>query len=186
MSFVPKLLKNHHIRFILASIFVILLALFSDFSVDYDEGKVRGESDLRDLLVVSVADGDTVSVKFPNGDVEKVRLLGVDTPESNHPNKDVECFSLEAGNFLRGLLLDKYVDLELDPSQAERDRFGRLVAYVWLDDELINASLIQEGYGFEYTYSKPYFYQSEFESLEKGASTDMRGLWAECDVVENS
>ncbi|GAE35249.1 staphylococcus nuclease domain [Halalkalibacter akibai JCM 9157] len=83
--------------------------------------------------VVRVVDGDTVIVKLPNNTEERVRLLLIDTPESVHPTKPVQPFGLEASEFAKELMYPgKTVELELDI--IERDRYGRLLAYVWIGE----------------------------------------------------
>jgi micrococcal nuclease len=129
--------------------------------------------------VVRVVDGDTFVVDRDGGDVV-VRLLGVDTPETQHPQEPVECFGREAAARLHELLEDQYVRLEGDASQADIDRYGRLLRYVYLPDgTLVNQLLIKEGYAFEYTYDKPYALQNQFNTEEDMARIQGRGLWGE-------
>lgn len=132
--------------------------------------------------VISVVDGDTI--KIQNGsEIETVRLIGVDTPETVHPSKPVECYGKEASNFLKNLLENTQVYIELDNSQNERDTYGRLLAYVYLPDKtLVNQLIIAQGYGFEYTYKVPYKFQREFKQAQEVAREEERGLWgAKCN-----
>lgn len=118
-------------------------------------------------------DGDTI--KLDNG--ETVRLIGVDTPESVHPLKPVEYFAKEASDFTRSLVVGRYVTLEYD--QTLRDRYGRLLAYVYLDDgTFVNAEIIKQGYGFAYT-KYPFKHIDEFRVYEREAREAKRGLWGE-------
>src|SRR5438046_968199 len=84
--------------------------------------------------VVRVVDGDTVDVQCQDGTTDRLRLIGIDTPEVVDPRKPVQCFAREASAHAHELLDGQSVSLELDPSQGERDVFGRLLAYLWLPD----------------------------------------------------
>ena len=127
--------------------------------------------------VMRVVDGDTVVVR--NGDEEEsVRLIGIDTPETVHPNKSVECFGREAADYMKQLLVDTRIILESDPSQGDRDRYGRLLRYLILPDGTnVNERMIRNGYAREYTYRTPYVYQSVFKNAENDAREHGRGLW---------
>ena len=98
--------------------------------------------------VVRVVDGDTIVVLI-NGVQEKVRLIGVDTPEIFDPRGLAQCFGEEANVFTRSLLDNKVVRLEADASQGDRDKYERLLRYVYLDNTLVNERIISEGYGHE-------------------------------------
>jgi len=138
--------------------------------------------------VQSVVDGDTVKILMGTA-VETVRLIGIDTPETVHPSKPVECFGREASNKTKELLTGKQVSIEKDGSQDERDKYGRLLAYIFLEDGTnVNKLLIAEGYAHEYTYNLPYKYQSEFKQAESDARTNKRGLWADnaCTTQETT
>jgi micrococcal nuclease len=112
--------------------------------------------------VVRVIDGDTVDVRL-DGQVVRMRLIGIDTPEVVDPRQSVQCFGREASNKAHELLDGQTVALEADPSQDDKDRYGRLLRYVWLSDgRLFNQEMVAQGYAFEYTYDLPYKYQAEF------------------------
>ncbi|NJK82094.1 MAG: nuclease [Chloroflexaceae bacterium] len=128
--------------------------------------------------VVEVIDGDTLKVLL-DGQEATIRLIGIDTPESVHPQQPVECFGREASARARELAADQPVQLEIDPTQDSVDRYGRLLRYVYLpNDTLLNWELVYQGYGFEYTYEVPYVYQAEFRQAEQDARQQQRGLWA--------
>lgn len=128
--------------------------------------------------VVSVADGDTFKVKLQDGSEQTVRLLGVDTPETVDPRKTVQCFGKEASQFTKEKLSGKEVVLEGDPTQGDVDKYNRLLRYVYLSDgTFFNLQLIQEGYGTEYTYQKPYKFQKAFKAAEQGAREESKGFW---------
>ena len=128
--------------------------------------------------VVRVIDGDTIVVHVDGVD-EKIRLIGVNTPETVDPRKTVECFGKEASSFTKKLLENKFVRLEVDSSQDNRDKYKRLLRYVFLEDgTLFNKELIAAGYAYEYTYKIPYIHQAEFKSAQRDAEENKRGLWA--------
>lgn len=126
-------------------------------------------------------DGDTVHITLENppkgfNRVEKIRMIGVDTPETVHPNRDVEYFGLEASSFTKNALLDKAVYIALD--WDTRDRYGRLLAYIYTPDgRCHNAELIRRGYAHAYTRF-PFQFLEEFISLEREARAAKTGLWA--------
>lgn len=128
--------------------------------------------------VTKVVDGDTIEV-FVDGKKEKVRLIGIDTPETVDPRKPVQCFGREASAKAKELLLGKQVTLESDPTQSDRDRYGRLLRYIFLEDGTnSNMQMIREGFAHEYTYQdNPYKYQEEFREAEIDARESGRGMW---------
>lgn len=124
--------------------------------------------------VVRVVDGDTVHVRI--GDrVEKVRYIGVNTPEVHHPTKGEEPGGREASEVNRRLVAGKRVRLELDVQ--ERDRYGRLLAYVWAGDTMVNAELVRLGYAQVMTIPPNVRHQALFVTLQREARQAGRGLW---------
>lgn len=130
--------------------------------------------------VVSVTDGDTLKVDI-NGTTETLRLIGIDTPETVDPRKPVQCFGEEASKKAKETLAGKKVSLEADATQGERDKYQRLLRYVYLEDGIsFNKWMIEEGYAHEYTYqSNPYKYQASFQEAERQAREGKRGLWSD-------
>lgn len=127
--------------------------------------------------VLRVIDGDTIKVWINNKE-ETVRLIGIDAPETVDPRKPVQCFGREASDKAKEVLTGKIITLESDPTQADRDKYGRFLRYVFIGDLNINKLMISEGYAHEYTYrSNPYKYQEEFKSAEKTAREESKGLW---------
>jgi micrococcal nuclease len=125
-------------------------------------------------VVVRVVDGDTVHVRV--GDrVEKVRYIGVNTPEVHHPSKGEEPGGRAAHAVNRRLVEGRRVRLELDV-QA-RDRHGRLLAYVWTGETMINAELVRLGYAQVMTIPPNVRHQSLFLKLQRDAREARRGLW---------
>lgn len=125
--------------------------------------------------VKRVVDGDTFVINY-NGKDEKVRLIGVDTPESVKPNSPVEHYGKEASNFTKKLINNQYVKLEFDVQQ--RDKYGRLLAYVYLkDNRMLNKILLEEGYACIMTIPPNVKYADEFLKLQKTARENKKGLW---------
>lgn len=129
-------------------------------------------------LVERVVDGDTIIVQG----VGRVRLIGVDTPETVHPRRPVECFGKEASAFAKRLLEGQRARLEYD--QERTDRYGRTLAYVHLPNgTFANAEIVRQGYGHAYTRF-PFRYLEEFRRYEREARQGGRGLWgAKCAVA---
>jgi micrococcal nuclease len=121
---------------------------------------------------VRVIDGDTI--ELDGG--ERVRLIGVDTPETVDPRRPVQYFGKEASAFTRRMAEGRNLRLEQD--QETRDRYGRTLAYVYLQDgTFLNAEIIRQGYGHAYTRF-PFRYERQFVALEREARESRRGLWA--------
>ena|SRR3989344_5055954 len=128
--------------------------------------------------VVKVVDGDTVDISI-DGKVERVRLIGMNTPETVDPRKPVECFGKEASNRAKELLTGKTVKIKVDPNGDTRDKYDRLLLYIFLGDGTNYAKkMIMDGYAYEYTYDGSYKYQTEFKQAQKYAEDNKLGLWA--------
>ena len=124
--------------------------------------------------VLRVVDGDTITVRL--GDrVESVRYIGVNTPEVHHPRRGEEPGGREASAVNRELVAGKQVRLELDV-QA-RDRHGRMLAYVWIGDVMVNAELVRLGYAQVMTIPPNVRHQALFVKLQRDAREARRGLW---------
>ena len=121
-----------------------------------------------------VVDGDTIYVRLASG-VEKVRYIGVDTPEVHHPTRGEEPGGPEATEVNRRLLGHDPVRLETDVQL--RDRYGRLLAYVWVGDVMVNAELVRLGYAQVMTIPPNVRYQEIFVKLQREAREAGRGLW---------
>lgn len=128
------------------------------------------------FLVTRVIDGDTIEIETG----ERIRLIGIDTPENVDPRKSVQFFGKEASEKAKEMLEGKTVRLESDPTQDNKDKYGRLLRYVFLSDGIFfNEWMVKNGYAHEYTYQIPYQYQSEFKDAEIYARENKLGLWAE-------
>ena len=125
-------------------------------------------------VVVRVVDGDTIHVRL--GDrVEKVRYIGVNTPEIHHPTTGREPGGGEALRVNEELVSGQRVRLELDVQS--RDRYGRLLAYVWVGDLMVNAELVRRGFAQTMTVPPNVRHQGLFLRLEREARAVGRGLW---------
>ena len=129
--------------------------------------------------VVKVVDGDTIHVQI-GATREKVRYIGVDTPETRHPAKGVQCYGREASQFNAELVGGEQVRLERDVQ--ERDRYGRLLAYVYRarDGLFVNAELAHRGYAQALTIPPDVRHADRFTALARDAREQGRGLWAAC------
>lgn len=140
------------------------------------------------VSVTKVTDGDTIHVTL-NGKDESVRLIGVNSPELSHPQQKIEeqPYGTQALEYTRKALLNQQVYLELDV--GERDRYGRVLAYVWLKQpkdssvkevrgKMFNARLLLDGYAQVMTVSPNVKYAGVFKSLEGEARANKKGLWS--------
>lgn len=128
--------------------------------------------------VTRVVDGDTIEISY-SGDLKKLRLIGIDTPETVHPSKPVECFGKEASAKLKELIGDKKVRLEKDSVGDTIDKYGRLLRYVYVggDATSVNAQMISSGHAYAYT-TYPFELSTSFMALETDARENQIGLWA--------
>lgn len=134
----------------------------------------------RAATVSEVVDGDTVHIRTAHGDLE-VRVIGIDTPETVHPDEPVECGGTAASAAAVRLLADERVRVVVDPTQGRHDRYGRALAYVELaNGRDFGALMLQRGYAREYTYAAAYARQDQYRALEEQARNAGRGLWDHC------
>ncbi|NYJ75008.1 thermonuclease family protein [Allobranchiibius huperziae] len=130
--------------------------------------------------VLSVIDGDTIAVR-EGGVRRKIRLIGVDTPETRKPNTPVQCFGKEASSKMQSLVQSRSVRLQADPSQGDTDKYGRSLRYVFTaDGRNVAQLLIAGGFGREYTYDTAYRFQPQFRAAESAARGARAGLWGAC------
>lgn len=137
------------------------------------------------VSVRRVVDGDTVIVDFPTGERERVRLIGVDTPETVHPKKPVQHYGREASAFTKKELTGKNVWLQMDVQV--RDRYQRALGYVWMEKPgeseksvrkgMFNARLILEGYGQVMTIQPNVKCAEMFVKFQREAREQKKGLW---------
>lgn len=169
---------------LLAGGLVALDRFMSGTAVDYDASpaareqgdfeKYHGES----FLVVNVVDGDTIDINIPDGNKNytRIRLWGVDTPEVYGKNAPMH-FGEQASRFVEGLIEGEKVTVYLDEGNNTRGYYGRLLAYVQLEDgRFLNEILLKEGYA----YADPRFehsYSNKYQQLESAAKSLEKGLW---------
>jgi micrococcal nuclease len=145
-------------------------------SVSGDDAGATATADEVSGDVVEVTDGDTIEVSL-DGEIEDVRYIGVDTPEVD-PNIGVECFGSEASELNRELVEDERVRLVFDAER--RDRYGRLLAYVYVGDRFVNAELVRRGYARTLTIEPNDTFAERFARLAQEAANAGRGLWRAC------
>ena len=128
------------------------------------------------VKVVRVVDGDTIQVCCIGWKREKVRYIGVDTPETHHPMRGVEPYGMEAAEANRKLVDGKTVRLEFDVQQL--DKYGRTLAYIYLEDgTFVNAWLVENGYAMVMTFPPNVKHQELFLKLQREAREARKGLW---------
>jgi micrococcal nuclease len=128
--------------------------------------------------VVKVIDGDTIDLRM-DGKTKRVRLVGIDTPETVDPRKPVQCFGPEASKRMKGLLSGKAVTLASKPDE-DHDSYGRLLRYVFLDGRDIGAGMIEEGYAQSICAAFPHPKCAAYDALEQAAKTSKIGRWRSC------
>lgn len=152
-------------------------------------GQNTNNDNFETALVTKVVDGDTINVKI-NGEKYKVRMIGVDTPETVHPSKPIQFYGKEASDYTKKNLTDKTVYLQKDVSDT--DRHGRLLRYVWISKpsndnpsnseirkNMYNAILVENGYAHSVTYQPDSRYSKLFSELQSIARKNKLGLWDE-------
>ncbi|MGH8057733.1 MAG: thermonuclease family protein [Candidatus Entotheonellia bacterium] len=146
-------------------------------SIGVKAGSRRRSPRAGSAQVVAVLDGDTILIDTG----EKVRYVGINAPESRHPEKLPEYCGREAFEVNRRLVSGKAVRLEYD--RRGRDRYGRLLAYVYVDRVFVNAELVRLGYAQVSTYKENQRYHREFQHLQQEAIAARRGLWGGCKEI---
>ena len=135
------------------------------------------------VTLKSCVDGDTANFIMKKKEI-KVRFLAIDTPESVHPEKEVEAFGKEASDYTCKLVSNaKKMYLEYDKNSDKEDKYGRLLAFVYADDLMVQKELIKVGYAkVAYLYAD-YTYTEELQSLEKIAKQEEKGIWGDESIV---
>jgi micrococcal nuclease len=130
--------------------------------------------------VPRIVDGDTIKVELGDGELETVRYIGVDTPETVKPGEPVQCFGKAASAYNRRLVEGKRVRLQL--GREQRDRYGRLLAYVFVrpGGAFVNALLVARGYARALTIPPNDLFANRFKRLARQAERRGLGLWSAC------
>lgn len=170
----PRLRKR---KVITAVIFIIISIIIQFIPLEKKETQQNNSL----VKVQRVIDGDTIELE----DKQKVRYIGIDAPELHHPKKSVQCFGKEAYEKNRELIEGKMVKLEKDVS--EKDKYGRLLRYVFLYDPpstpeglLINKYLVIQGYAHVSTFPPDVKYAAIFVNEQRNAAANKKGLWNQC------
>jgi micrococcal nuclease len=142
--------------------------------------KNAGEINTGEFKVTRVIDGDTIEIEGG----ERVRYIGIDTPETVDPRKPVQCFGVEASNKNKELVEGKMVRLEKDIT--DRDKYNRLLRYVYVGDTFINLELVKQGFAYSYSYPPDIKYQEQFVKAQQEAREVKRGLWNACPTTPES
>ncbi|MEN6385812.1 MAG: thermonuclease family protein [Phycisphaerales bacterium] len=128
---------------------------------------------------IKAVDGDTIDINIPDGKYRhtRIRMLGIDTPETKNPNMPVMYFGPEAYNFTKGKILGKNITVLMDLASNPRDKYGRLLAHIELEDgSILNKELLTNGFAYADTRF-PHSFKKEYVALEKQAQKEKRGLW---------
>ena len=130
--------------------------------------------------VEQVIDGDTIEIRL-GGKTESIRLIGIDTPETKHPTKPVQCFGPEASQFMHELLPEG-TTVRLERDVEARDRYGRLLLYVYRmpDNLFVNYELAAQGYADTLSIEPNIMHRSDFSRAVAQARTNKLGLWKAC------
>lgn len=138
--------------------------------------KNTNETDNTLYSVTHVVDGDTIDVNI-DGEIRRVRYIGIDTPESVKPDVEVQCFGLESTAKNKELVEGKQVRLVRDISDV--DKYDRLLRYVYVGDEFVNLSLIEEGYARSVTFPPDVAKIDVFLEAERNAKAENKGMWGD-------
>jgi len=175
-------MRPHHVRTALLLITVVMLLAFGANAEDKKPPKDWSKAAA--FKVLRAIDGDTIEVE-QDGKPVKVRLIGVDTPETVHPSKPVQEYGKEASRFTANLLKGESVYLEFD--REKTDKYGRTLAFVYRapDGLLVNAEVIRQGYGHAYTkYPFNAGLMDQFRAHERAAREAGRGLWGSAEGID--
>lgn len=174
--------KNKKLVSLLAAVLTAVIIALGGQLGWFDEAQQAAEQSQPGLYAIKrFVDGDTIVVDM-NGRNETVRMIGVDTPETHRPNTPVQCYGPAASAYTKNLIGHQKVRLEADPTNQNRDRYDRLLRYVYLPDgQLVAKAVIENGYGFAYT-SFPFTKKDEFVQAEEQAKAANKGLWGNCKV----
>jgi micrococcal nuclease len=133
----------------------------------------------KSFTVVKVVDGDTIDINIPDATypTTRIRLLGVDTPETKNPHTEIMYFGSEASKFTTDTVLGQIVFVVMDEKSKPRDKYHRLLCFVRLTDgKILNEELVSQGFAYADTRFPHSFYE-EYIQLEKNAEKQKKGLW---------
>lgn len=171
----------HHYKIQILKLFLffgIILIIYLTIGILTKEHIILQKDECR---VLQIFDGDTIEVDC-NGRVDKVRFIGIDTPETHKPDTPVQCFGPEASNFTTSLLKNRIIKLEKD--FEDKDIYGRLLRYVYLDNVMINEIIAKNGYSYLLTIPPDVKYTDKFKSAVNYAREHELGLWKSCKGID--
>ncbi|HEX5447917.1 MAG TPA: thermonuclease family protein [Candidatus Saccharimonadales bacterium] len=176
--------RRHKLKFVLLLI-ILFLVVATQSGWLANAPRVAEQNQPGLYTINHYVDGDTIAVNM-NGNVETVRFIGVDTPETHKPNTPVQCYGPQAAGYTKQRVGQfGKVRLSADPLDTNRDVYGRLLRYVYLPDgTLLDQELIQKGYGFAYL-DFPFSKKAQFAKAESAARSAKVGLWAVCHPTIN-
>jgi len=171
------MISSKDLRLVASLVFFILAVIVNKLGIkEKPNNETIDTSNVSTYKVTRVIDGDTIELE--NG--QKVRYIGIDTPETVAPNKPDGCFGKEATDKNRELVEGKAVRLEKDVN--ETDRYGRLLRYVYVEDTFVNEYLVKQGYAYSVSYPPDIKRQEQLRSAETDARENFRGLWGSCNL----
>jgi len=167
--------------FLLGLFLVILVYCFINSSLFFQFSPLHQDG-VGEFKVTKFIDGDTIEVDIRNKPI-LIRFLGINTPEKNNYYRSEQCFGPEASEETKRLLSRRKVYLLPDPNAPNKDKYGRLLRYVFLPDgTFVNALLVKQGYAFAYIYDNENLeFARYFEELESEAKNKKLGLWGKCN-----
>ena len=153
---------------------IVVILYLSGFLMFISYARNNDNTSFESYYVSRVIDGDTIEIQ---DDYSKrtVRLAGIDTPESVHPRKPVECFGIESSVILKNLIEGEYVKIDFQG----KGKYNRDIGYVYADGKSVNELMIKTGSAFHYD-KYPHKYEKKYKKLEKKAKRKNRGLWEHC------
>jgi len=130
--------------------------------------------------IVNIVDGDTVDINT-NNITKRVRLIGINTPETKHPTKKTECYSKEANDYMEKLL-PKGTKVNIVYDKKTTDKYGRVLAYIYVNSNnmFVNLNLVSNGYAKTMKFKPNILHAYEFEIAQTKAKTNQIGLWNKC------
>lgn len=176
-------------KILLFLIFLAMILISVSFAIYFFKFRISEETkaprpEVKEIIsgvyqITRIIDGDTIEVKIKDKQ-ELVRLIGINTPEVDSPYTEEECFGPEASGYAKKLLDKKEVYLIPDSNGQDRDKYNRLLRYVFLANGLfVNAEILKNGFAYNYIY-EPFEFMKQFDFWEKKAKESKIGLWGEC------
>jgi micrococcal nuclease len=162
-----------------AALVVLANYLIGDSSTPSEKSAAPAPMTAREATVIRAVDGDTILVRGAGGRTERVRYIGVDTPESVKPDSPVECYGHEASDYNASLVEGKRV--RLVPDREAEDKYGRSLAFVYVGNTFVNAELLKNGYARTIEIEPNTSKADYFAGLERVAIRTNTGLWRTCD-----